>query len=130
MKPILIAACGMNCALCIAYLRDKNNCPGCRLQGQLNSSNAKYCRKCIIKNCQFLKKSKQKYCSRQCPDFPCQRLKNLDKRYRTKYGMSMIKNLGFIEKNGIRSFLRKEKEKWKKGQEVFCVHKKEYYKAR
>ncbi len=25
----LIAACGMNCGLCIGYLRDKNSCGGC-----------------------------------------------------------------------------------------------------
>lgn len=27
----LIAPCGMNCGTCIAYLRDKNKCPGCRI---------------------------------------------------------------------------------------------------
>ncbi len=25
-----IAPCGMNCATCLAYLRDKNTCCGCR----------------------------------------------------------------------------------------------------
>jgi hypothetical protein len=29
-KYQLIAFCGMNCTLCMAYLRDKNRCPGCR----------------------------------------------------------------------------------------------------
>ena len=31
MKPILIACCGMNCNLCIGFLREKNKCPGCKL---------------------------------------------------------------------------------------------------
>lgn len=30
----LIAPCGMNCGTCIAYLRDKNKCPGCPEAGQ------------------------------------------------------------------------------------------------
>ncbi|MDD5456566.1 MAG: hypothetical protein PHV30_05985 [Candidatus Margulisbacteria bacterium] len=29
MKPALIAPCGMNCAICLGYLREKNKCPGC-----------------------------------------------------------------------------------------------------
>ena len=28
--PDLIAPCGMNCNICMAYLREKNKCPGCR----------------------------------------------------------------------------------------------------
>jgi len=30
-SEILIAPCGMNCGACIAFMRDKNNCPGCRV---------------------------------------------------------------------------------------------------
>jgi hypothetical protein len=26
----LVAPCGMNCGICIAYLREKNKCPSCR----------------------------------------------------------------------------------------------------
>lgn len=29
-KISLIAPCGMNCSICMAYLREKNKCPGCR----------------------------------------------------------------------------------------------------
>ena len=29
MKTTLIAPCGMNCRLCLAYIRDKKACPGC-----------------------------------------------------------------------------------------------------
>jgi len=25
----LIAPCGMNCGICLAYLREKKKCPGC-----------------------------------------------------------------------------------------------------
>jgi hypothetical protein len=44
---------------------------------------------------------------------PCERLKHLDKRYRTRYHMSMLDNLDFIKKKGITKFLKKEEKKWK-----------------
>jgi len=49
---------------------------------------------------------------------------HLDKRYKTLYRMSMIENLQCIEKDGIRSFLRREMEKWKCPDcgEVICCH--------
>ncbi len=31
MDVSLIAPCGMNCGICLAYLRTKNVCPGCRV---------------------------------------------------------------------------------------------------
>ncbi|MHB8104396.1 MAG: DUF3795 domain-containing protein, partial [Dehalococcoidales bacterium] len=49
----------------------------------------------------------------ECADFPCQRLKHLDKRYRTFYRMSMIENLNFIREQGMQKFLGKEEEKWR-----------------
>lgn len=61
-----------------------------------------------IKNCEKMAKSKVKYCF-GCGSFTCDRLNNLDKRYRTKYGMSMIENLENIRKLGIRHFIRNEK---------------------
>ena len=30
MKKNLIAPCGMNCGICMAFLRPTNKCPGCR----------------------------------------------------------------------------------------------------
>ena len=38
---------------------------------------------------------KFRYCY-ECDGFPCARVKRLDKRYRTKYEMSMIENLEYI----------------------------------
>jgi len=125
MKSSLIAPCGMNCTVCIAYLREKNRCGGCRGSNE-NKSNS--CIKCVIKNCEILKQNKWKFCSDKCEKYPCTRLKNLDKRYRTKYQMSMIENLEFIEDVGIRKFIKHEKERWIKGDNIFCVHNKNYYK--
>jgi hypothetical protein len=125
MKVKLIAPCGMNCNLCIAYLRDNNKCPGCRVDSKDKNRS---CTACIIKGCDHLKNNNLKYCSNKCSQFPCKRLKGLDKRYRTKYDMSMLDNLEYIEKNGIRNFLQNKKDRWVRGDEVFCVHHKKYFK--
>lgn len=125
MKTGLIAPCGMNCNLCLARFRDKNKCPGCRSDSSEITRNS--CINCVIKNCNQLKKNNWKYCSDKCEKFPCKRLNNLDKRYRMKYGMSMIENLENIKKLGIRKFIEKEKKRWTKRNQIFCVHNKQYY---
>lgn len=117
----LIAPCGMNCRLCSAYMRDKKTCPGCRGD---DTDKPKSVVSCRIKNCEEMAGAEIKYCS-GCDNFPCLRLKHLDKRYRTKYGMSMIANLESIRKSGIRQFIRNEKERWTCPQcgTMICVHK-------
>ena len=121
----LIAPCGMNCRLCWGYIRDKNSCPGCRYVGSQESQKSKHRTTCVIKNCDFINQDNSRYCSDKCGSFPCARLKGLDKRYREKYGMSMIENLNEINESGIRTFIRSEKEKWLCPDcgELICVHK-------
>ncbi len=118
---MLIAPCGMNCRLCIAQVRDKNPCPGCRGDDSVKPKTRVTCR---IKNCEKLRHGKAVYCFR-CNTFPCGRLNHLDARYRTKYGMSMIDNLVRIKKFGIRLFMKNEKEKWTCPEcgLLLCVHK-------
>jgi hypothetical protein len=108
----LIAPCGMNCSLCLGYQREKDHCKGCR-----NEKNIKYKTKgstnCVIKNCELLKDTKSGFCF-DCVKYPCTRLKQLDKRYRTKYGMSMLEKSGYIlRRNGLKKFVKKEDIKWK-----------------
>lgn len=129
-KPItiptdLIAPCGMNCRLCWGYNRQKNTCPGCNRNNHQESNKSKYRTTCIIRNCEKLAKSKTNYCSERCDSFPCTRLIKLDKRYRTKYGMSMIENLKMIHIYGIRKFIKNEKLKWicPECGNLICVHK-------
>ena len=122
----LIAPCGMNCALCIAYQFEQDDlnqhgfhrmyCPGCVPRGK----------NCLHMGdkCELLRDGKVRFCF-ECPQFPCQRLKGLDKRYRTKYHLSMIKNLEFIRDNGIATFLSKEEQQWtceKCGDNLVCCH--------
>lgn len=119
MDASLIAPCGMNCALCYAYQRDKNHCDGCR------SDNIpfEYCRRCVIKNCKIRLENDWADCS-PC-ERPCLRLKQLDKRYRTKYGMSMLANLKDIRNNGMNWFLKAQANTWtcKVCGGLICVHR-------
>ena len=125
IKSTMIAPCGMNCHLCLGYIREKNRCPGCRKIDNQDSQKSKYRNRCRIKNCEQIAKGKIKYCSDSCRSYPCARLRQLDKRYRTKYGMSMIANLEKIKESGIRSFVRDEKEKWRCTEcgRTICVHR-------
>lgn len=106
----LIAPCGMNCGLCIGYLREKKPCSGCHKTDDKNKTES--CRNCVIVNCDLLTKTKSGFCF-DCEKYPCVRLRNLDKRYRTKYGMSMIENLAYIQDHGLDEFIKLEQEKWK-----------------
>ncbi len=113
MKENLIAPCGMNCSLCIAYQFKEND---------LNKQGFRktYCSGCIPRgkncmhmgdSCELLEKGKIRFCF-ECEKYPCKRLKALDKRYRTKYHMSMIENLNSIKENGVLGFLKTEEVKW------------------
>ena len=93
----------------------------------MDENNSGYCRKCIIRHCKVLKEKGMKYCSITCEKYPCKRLRDLDRRYKNKYGMSMIENLEFIKKNGIRMFLKHEKQRWIHDNKIFCVHTKKYF---
>ena len=105
---LFIAPCGMNCGICIGHLRKKNKCSGCNSK---NENRPQHCIKCSIKYCEYLKDLESNFCY-DCPKYPCARLKQLDKRYRTKYRMSMIENLIKIKSLGLEEFLNQENQKW------------------
>lgn len=125
MNEDLVAPCGMNCAICSGFLAHRHDvrshgiripyCTGCRPRDK----------KCAFlkKTCHLLLSGEIRYCY-QCSDFPCRRLEQLDKRYRTLYRMSMIENLHCIRENGIASFLARELEKWQCPQcgGTICCH--------
>ncbi|MFA0822448.1 MAG: DUF3795 domain-containing protein [Methanomethylovorans sp.] len=117
----LISPCGMNCSICLAYLRKKNRCPGCR-GSDTDKPVTRW--KCKIKNCPTFQREIPQFCF-YCRDFPCDKIKHLDKRYRTKYNMSMIENLEFIWKSGITEFLANERTRWTcfRCGGTICVHK-------
>ncbi|MGE5432812.1 MAG: DUF3795 domain-containing protein [Syntrophomonadaceae bacterium] len=124
MEPLkadlLIAPCGINCGVCRGHLRAKNKCPGCRATDNCKPKTRLACK---IKTCSVFTEGKAKYCF-ECEDFPCRSLKQLDKRYRTKYHMSVTENLMAINTSGIRKFLQEEKTRWtcKECGGTICVH--------
>ena len=126
-KVSLIAPCGMNCAICMAYLRNRNKCPGCHGEDTNKSVSVL---KCIIKSCETIKTNQSGFCF-ECPGYPCKRLKQLDKRYRTRYAMSMIENLEYIRSYGLSAFIVRENERWRclKCGGVICVHRGFCYKC-
>jgi hypothetical protein len=122
-NPLLIAPCGMNCGLCMAYLRKRNKCPGCNESDEKKPVSRARCK---IRICEIFENEKTEFCFK-CIQFPCDNLKHLDKRYRTKYHMSMIENLEYIRDLGLREFLLKEKSNWTctKCGGTICVHSAE-----
>ncbi len=114
MKEELIAPCGMNCNICASYLAITHDVKG-------EGIRMAYCKGCRPRNkaCSFLRKrcgllleNKVEYCF-ECDEFPCEHLSAIDKRYRTHYRMSEIKNLERIRDDGISSFLEAERVKWR-----------------
>ena len=95
--PELIAPCGMNCALCKAYLAYTHDVP--RQRGKVT-----HCKGClprakncyVIRGCPKLRKHQIESCS-QCDTVPCKNLAHLDKRYRERYNMSMVENLNELK---------------------------------
>lgn len=120
MDRFLIAPCGMNCALCAGFQRERNKCLGCRSSDE---NKPRYCKTCIIVNCEQLAKTSSGFCY-ECTEFPCRRLKQLDKRYSTKYGMSMFENLEQIKTKGLDRFVELQDKRWtcKQCGNLLCVH--------
>jgi len=125
VKKESVAPCGMNCAVCSAHLALKHDvkskgirmpyCEGCRPRDK----------KCAFlkKRCELLLNRKVSFCY-ECDDFPCERLKHIDDRYKTHFHMSFISNLEYIKDNGISKFLHLQQKKWRcpKCGETICCH--------
>ncbi len=129
----LVASCGMNCAICSAYLAYKNNlpkvpgksthCPGCRPR-------KKQCA-FVMKQCpddRKILRGKIEFCF-ECNCFPCAGLERLDDKYRLRYGASMIDNLKEIKRDGLDQFIKNQVRKYKCSAcgELISVHSKKCY---
>ena len=78
-------------------------CAGCKPTDKSCSHLKKYCKNKAIYEID--------YCY-ECSDFPCGKLKKLDKKYRERYNMSMIDNLENIRDKGIDVFLKQQEKKY------------------
>jgi hypothetical protein len=119
MDTLSIAPCGVICDICSAFQRDKNNCAGCRRDGPKMG----HCKKCMIKNC-MEKNNADELCI-ECEEYPCKRIKNLHKRYATKYNENIYENMETVKNKGIKYFITTAEEQWKCKNcgKLLCVHK-------
>ncbi|MEI7726096.1 MAG: DUF3795 domain-containing protein [Bacteroidota bacterium] len=108
----------------MAFLRKRNSCVGCNME---SPQKINHCFVCSIKNCTE-RPSGSQFCF-ACKKYPCIRLKQLDKRYRAKYSMSMIENLNKITESGLDRFMEIENTRWVCPQcgDPICVHNKRCY---
>jgi hypothetical protein len=115
----------MNCAICSGYLALKHDlkakgirmvqCVGCRPRNKMCAF--------LKKRCSKLLNGEATFCY-ECESFPCSRLRTIDKRYRSRYRMSMTDNLQFIREHGIEQFLKEQEKSWKckRCGEMICCH--------
>ncbi len=129
MTAELVAPCGMNCAVCSAYLcyqlperNGKPKCQGCRPRGKMCAF--------IKRDCPPLRNGEYAFCF-ECATFPCEHLQKLDKRYRARYHTSFIENLGVIKARGMAAFLEEQRERHRCPAcgGVVCVHDDKCYRC-
>jgi len=108
----LVAPCGMYCGVCKRYLATKKglpkqkglpHCIGCRPRNKRCAS---------IKGCPAISNGEVEFCY-QCANFPCIKLRRSDRRYTTRYRISLISNLLDIKRSGLDKWLKTEEKKWK-----------------
>lgn len=95
----MFAPCGMNCMVCYRHCNHKKPCAGC-----LGSDAGKpeHCRRCDIKDCAGGRGLS--YCF-ACPDYPCKRIRNLEKSYNRRYAASLMENSAAVQAVGLEAFL-------------------------
>ena len=124
IPSVMIAPCGINCGRCSAHLRAKNKCAGCNVD---QAWKPKHCLTCKIKTCDQ-KPEFISFCF-ECKKFPCTRLRRLDNRYLTKYGLGLLDNLEKINKLGLKHFMKIENTRWvcQACGGPICIHDKKCY---
>ncbi len=132
VKGILIAPCGMNCAICSNYLAcinnlNKSQCAGCRTT---NKKCTYLFEKCTGINHFIDGNADAKFCY-ECEQYPCKEINRMDRRYRENYGISVKENLEYIRENGLSKFVAKQysEHKCSKCGEMISVHNRKCFKC-
>lgn len=109
IEDIMLAPCGMNCAVCYRHVGIRKRaepCEGC-LKGDAGKTES--CRSCNIKNCAQSKGYTHCF---ECGDFPCRLINNLEKSYVKRYNVSLIRNSQMAKEAGVAAFLEQDRRKW------------------
>jgi len=114
----LLAPCGLNCLLCYKHLSAKNPCPGCRQEG---AGKPAHCQRCSRKECAQSKGLAHCF---QCEQFPCKLIKNLERTYSKRYGVSLIENGRMARARGLEQFMQQERGRWScsECEGIVCMH--------
>ncbi len=112
IPKVLIAPCGMNCAICSRYLAyahkmKRSQCAGCRPRNERCTYLFAKCR-----GINHTAKSDAVFCFK-CSSYPCAQINRADNRYRRNYDMSLKENLEHIKSRGIGSFIEEQYEKYR-----------------
>lgn len=106
ISPEMLAPCGVVCTACVGRLKQTGRCGGCL--GPEEHMSAR-CRNCDRKACAGAKGLT--WCF-ECEEFPCKRIKTLDKSYRTRYGVSLVQNGLDAREMGVEAFLAGQRQRW------------------
>jgi hypothetical protein len=109
IENIMLAPCGMNCAVCYKHVEMRKYAKPCGGCLKADTDKPEHCRKCAIKNCAQGKGFVHCF---ECEDFPCKLIKNLEKSYVKRYGVSLIENCQIAKEKGIPEFLEHDRRKW------------------
>ena len=110
MPPVFdtsfFAPCGMNCIVCYKHCDAKKPCTGC-LSG--DDGKPEHCRKCKIKAC--IQEKGLNYCF-ECDFFACKLIKNLEKSYHQRYGVSLVENSLFVKERSLAAFMEQQLQRY------------------
>ena len=109
IETIMFAPCGINCAVCYKHVfmpKRGKPCVGC-LNGDEGKSAR--CLSCAIKGCAQEKGLVHCFA---CGDFPCARIKSMERSYQKRYDTSLIANSRRVLEAGIEAFLAEDRIRW------------------
>ena len=96
IEPGMFAPCGMNCKVCYKHCSHNKPCGGCLSSGLGKPG---HCRSCKIKDC--MREKGCAYCY-ECGDYPCKRIKGLEKAIKRVTTQALSKTAGLSGSKGLR----------------------------
>lgn len=115
LDKLLIAPCGINCAVCSFYLAYSHNLP--RKKGRPRCAGCRRTNRfCAVlkKNCPKVANGEVEFCY-ECESFPCHGIDLLERRYGTLWNYSVIENLALIKEQGAGALLLRDRRRFQCG---------------
>ena len=104
----LLAPCGINCLVCYRYCAGaRKPCPGCRYDGE---GKPEHCRRCHIRDC--AREKGVEHCF-LCAEYPCRRLRSMERSYRTRYAFHLTADERFALEHGAQDLAALHGERYR-----------------